>query len=46
MTDKAKVKVVILDLAEKDLIELRTYVIKNFSLKMWQSTFVETKETI
>jgi hypothetical protein len=46
MTDKAKVRVVILDLAEKDLIELRAYVIKNFSLKMWQSTFAETKETI
>ena len=46
MTDKAKVKVVILDSAEKDLKELRAYVIKNFSLKVWQNTFGEIKETI
>jgi plasmid stabilization system protein ParE len=46
MTDKAKVRVVILDSAEKDLKELKAYVIKNFSLEVWQNTFGEIKEAI
>jgi len=46
MTDKAKVKAVILDSAEKDLKELKAYVIKNFSLEVWQNTFGEIKEAI
>ena len=46
MTDKAKVKAVILDSAEKDLKELRAYVIKKFSLEVWQNIFGRIKETI
>jgi plasmid stabilization system protein ParE len=46
MIDKAKVKAVILDSAEKDLKELKAYVIKNFSLEVWQNTFGEIKEAI
>jgi plasmid stabilization system protein ParE len=46
MTDKAKVRVVILDSAEKDLKELRAYAVKNFSLEVWRNTFGEVKQTI
>ncbi len=46
MNDKAKFRVVILDSAEQDLKELRAYVIKNFSIKVWRSTFEKIKETM
>jgi toxin ParE1/3/4 len=39
-------KVVILESAEHDLKELRNYIIKNFSLKIWQNTYNKLKNTI
>ncbi len=42
----AKLKVVILESAEQDLKELKAYVIKNFSLKTWQSTFGKIQDAI
>ncbi|WP_038489153.1 type II toxin-antitoxin system RelE/ParE family toxin [Collimonas arenae] len=42
----ATFRVVLLDSAEQDLKELKIYVIKNFSLKTWHSTFEKIKEAI
>ena len=39
-------KVVILDSAEQDLKELRSYVVKNFSQTTWLKTFNKLKESI
>jgi toxin ParE1/3/4 len=39
-------KVVILESAEHDLKELRSYIVKNFSLKTWQNTYDKIKEVI
>lgn len=39
-------KIIILESAEHDLKELRSYIIKNFSLETWQRTFDRIKETI
>jgi plasmid stabilization system protein ParE len=39
-------KVVILESAEHDLKELRDYVVKNFSVEIWQNTYGKLKETI
>ena len=40
------IKVVILESAEHDLTELRRYIVKNFSLKIWQNTYDKIKEVI
>ena len=40
------IKVVILESAEHDLKELRGYIVKNFSLEIWQSTYDKLKEAI
>ncbi|MCU6432552.1 type II toxin-antitoxin system RelE/ParE family toxin [Undibacterium sp. Jales W-56] len=39
-------RVVILDAAEQDLKELRTYILKNFSLETWRTTYGKIKEAI
>ena len=39
-------KVVILDSAEQDLKDLRSYVVKNFSLATWLKTYNKLKESI
>lgn len=39
-------KVVILQSAETDLKELRTYLIKQFSTQTWQSTYTSLKSAI
>ena len=39
-------KVVILESAEHDLKELRSYIVKNFSLKTWQNTYNKIREVI
>ncbi len=39
-------RVVILDSAEQDLKELRAYVLKNFSMETWSTTYVKIKEAI
>lgn len=39
-------KIVILASAELDLVELRSYIVKNFSLATWQKSYGKLKETI
>jgi len=39
-------KVVILEAAEQDLKEIRTYIIRNFSFETWQSTYENIKISI
>lgn len=39
-------KIVILESAEHDLNDLRTYIVKNFSHKIWQKTYAKLKESI
>lgn len=39
-------KVVILDSAEQDLKELRAYILKNFSVETWRTTYAKIKEAI
>lgn len=39
-------KVVILESAEHDLKELRAYIVKNFSLEIWQNTYDNLKASI
>jgi plasmid stabilization system protein ParE len=39
-------KVVILESAEADLLELRRYIVKNFSASTWQATYGKLKESI
>jgi toxin ParE1/3/4 len=39
-------KVVILESAEHDLKELRSYIVKNFSIKTWQNAYDKIKEVI
>lgn len=39
-------KVVLLESAEQDLKELRSYIIKNFPLDTWQDTYGKVKESI
>lgn len=39
-------KVIILESAEYDLKELRSYIIKHFSLETWQNTYGEIKEAL
>ncbi len=39
-------KVIILDSAEQDLKELRSYIVKNFSHATWLKTFAKLKESI
>lgn len=39
-------RVVILDSAEQDLKELRAYVLKNFSMETWRTTYAKIKEAI
>ncbi len=39
-------KVVILESAEHDLKELKSYIVKNFSVKTWQNTYEKIKKTI
>jgi toxin ParE1/3/4 len=40
------IKVVILESAEYDLKEHRSYIVKNFSLTTWQNTYDKIKEVI
>lgn len=40
------IKVVILESAEYDLKELRSYIVKNVSLTTWQNTYDKIKEVI
>ena len=40
------IKVVILESAEHDLKELRSYIVKNFSVKTWQNTYDKIKAVI
>lgn len=39
-------RVVILDSAERDLKELRAYIVKNFSDDTWRDSYTRIKETI
>ncbi len=39
-------KIVFLTSAEKDLKNLRSYIVKNFSLAAWQDTYSELKNSI
>lgn len=39
-------KIVILASAELDLVELRSYIVKNFSLATWHKSYDKLKETI
>ncbi|WP_423680263.1 MULTISPECIES: type II toxin-antitoxin system RelE/ParE family toxin [unclassified Undibacterium] len=39
-------KVVILDSAEQDLKELRAYILKNFSVETWRTTYAKIREAI
>jgi toxin ParE1/3/4 len=39
-------KIVILESAEHDLNDLRAYIVKNFSHKIWRNTYVKLKESI
>ena len=39
-------KIIILASTKYDLKELRHYIIKNFSTKTWQNTFIKIKEAI
>lgn len=39
-------KVVILESAEQDLKELRTYIVKNFSADTWRTSYAKIKEVI
>ena len=39
-------RVVILDSAEQDLMDLRSYVVKNFSQATWLKTYSKLKESI
>jgi toxin ParE1/3/4 len=39
-------KIIILESAEHDLKELRSYIVKNFSQETWQTTFDRIKEAI
>jgi toxin ParE1/3/4 len=39
-------KVVILESAEQDLKELRAYVLKNFSMETWHTSYAKIKEVI
>lgn len=41
-----RVKVVILASAERDLKDLRAYIVKNFSAGDWRVTYAKLKETI
>jgi toxin ParE1/3/4 len=39
-------KIIILESAEHDLKELRSYIVKDFSQEIWQKTFDRLKDTI
>jgi toxin ParE1/3/4 len=39
-------KVVILESAQTDLVVLRSYIVKNFSVTTWQTTYVKLKTAI
>jgi toxin ParE1/3/4 len=39
-------KIVVLESAEHDLKELRSYIVKNLSLKTWQNTYNKIREII
>lgn len=40
------ISIVILESAEHDLKDLRSYLVKNFSLEVWQDTYRKLKEAI
>jgi toxin ParE1/3/4 len=40
------VKVVVLESAQADLVELRSYIVKNFSVTTWQVTYAKLKLAI
>lgn len=40
------VKIVLLESAEHDLNDLRAYIVKNFSQKIWRNTYAKLKESI
>lgn len=39
-------QVIILESAEYDLKIIRSYIIKNFSIKIWQNTYLKIKQSI
>lgn len=39
-------RVVILESAEADLVELRSYIVSNFSARTWQATYAKVKLSI
>jgi toxin ParE1/3/4 len=39
-------EIVILESAEHDVTDLRAYIVKNFSCKIWQTTYAKLKESI
>jgi plasmid stabilization system protein ParE len=39
-------KVIILESAEYDLVELKSYIVKNFSFKTWQHSYAAIKKAI
>lgn len=39
-------KVVVLESAQADLVELRSYIVKNFSVTTWQATYAKLKLAI
>jgi plasmid stabilization system protein ParE len=41
-----RVKIVILEKAEIDLKDLRSYIVKNFSCEVWRDTYATLKESI
>lgn len=41
-----KLIIIILDSAEQDIKELRTYILKNLSLKAWHNTYAKIRESI
>ncbi|CAN5331850.1 type II toxin-antitoxin system RelE/ParE family toxin [soil metagenome] len=41
-----KYQIVILQQAELDLLELKNYIVKNFSLSSWQNSYTQIKKTI
>jgi plasmid stabilization system protein ParE len=39
-------KIILLASAEQDMKELRSYIVKNFSLATWQDTYSKLKDSI
>ncbi|SEO53449.1 Plasmid stabilization system protein ParE [Duganella sp. CF517] len=41
-----RMRVIILDSAERDLKDLKSCIVKNFSLEVWRDTYAKLKESI